>query len=565
MMAAEWPALPYKGLSYYGSEDVQLFASRERDVERIASRLADFNTKILILHGRTGCGKSSFLRAGLIPYLERPEHGFRFLREQERHEVGSQPEKALFVRSTENPLSQLAEEVYEFCSRPFPVETPIGKRNIDLPGILNNYSESHEDFVEICGQDQATLNDVLGDLADALPGTLVIVIDQAEEVLTLWQGTDEEAEKEGTPKDKFFDFLANFTTMKIDLKLLVTIRTEFFGEFFNEIHGREWRTENIRQEVLKGLTRDQIVAAIKHPTNHARYSFKYAEGVPETIASDLKATPVKGGELPVMQIVCGRLYEAAKERAHGVDPVIITMRGYKDLGGLHRQVYYHVEDVLRRLSAGEGVEGAEETDEEVDKWCQVLDLLVRVQADGTVTTEQKTKDSLEQKANDIRCKISFTTAAEFLADQKQRILQRIELFNIKNKRQTICYSLGHDAIGLALTSWKEQKDFKEFFDRVLREDLENRFVKSFVRTERRKFVRFVSMFGALWALYTGALIYFFSQYTSDLSLFVRPIRSISYVLIILLIFLSLVFIRYRRYKRSISTSKQWLDGLSSDR
>ena len=65
-----WPREPYKGLSYYNPEDELLFAGRESDIDDCVGFLAELRTRTLIVHGRTGCGKSSFLRAGLIPALE---------------------------------------------------------------------------------------------------------------------------------------------------------------------------------------------------------------------------------------------------------------------------------------------------------------------------------------------------------------------------------------------------------------------------------------------------------------------------------------------------------------
>src|SRR5262249_9648662 len=65
------PPEPYLPLSTFGPEHRALFAGREEDVVRFASLLGDHVTRMLVLHGESGVGKSSFLRAGVIPYLER--------------------------------------------------------------------------------------------------------------------------------------------------------------------------------------------------------------------------------------------------------------------------------------------------------------------------------------------------------------------------------------------------------------------------------------------------------------------------------------------------------------
>jgi WD40 repeat protein/DNA-binding SARP family transcriptional activator len=58
---------PYKGLAPYGAEDTQLFFGRERLVDELVGRLHD--TSLLAIVGASGSGKSSVLRAGLVPAL----------------------------------------------------------------------------------------------------------------------------------------------------------------------------------------------------------------------------------------------------------------------------------------------------------------------------------------------------------------------------------------------------------------------------------------------------------------------------------------------------------------
>jgi hypothetical protein len=54
---------------FYGIE-VACCSPGDRDVDACIQRFSSAETRILLLHGNTGCGKSSFLRAGLIPGLK---------------------------------------------------------------------------------------------------------------------------------------------------------------------------------------------------------------------------------------------------------------------------------------------------------------------------------------------------------------------------------------------------------------------------------------------------------------------------------------------------------------
>ena len=58
---------PYKGLTYYTEDDRDIFFGRERLSDDLAARLE--TTAFLLVAGASGSGKSSLLRAGVIPRL----------------------------------------------------------------------------------------------------------------------------------------------------------------------------------------------------------------------------------------------------------------------------------------------------------------------------------------------------------------------------------------------------------------------------------------------------------------------------------------------------------------
>jgi len=60
-------ACPWRGLASYDAEDVDTFFGREDDVAACLTRLAD--TRLLVLAGPSGSGKSSLMKAGLVPAL----------------------------------------------------------------------------------------------------------------------------------------------------------------------------------------------------------------------------------------------------------------------------------------------------------------------------------------------------------------------------------------------------------------------------------------------------------------------------------------------------------------
>ena len=58
---------PYRGLAGYGSDDAGVFVGRERLTAALAGRLAD--SRVVVITGASGSGKSSAVRAGLVPAL----------------------------------------------------------------------------------------------------------------------------------------------------------------------------------------------------------------------------------------------------------------------------------------------------------------------------------------------------------------------------------------------------------------------------------------------------------------------------------------------------------------
>ncbi|MFY9553541.1 MAG: winged helix-turn-helix domain-containing protein [Blastocatellia bacterium] len=88
-------ARPYKFLDYYTERDASLFFGREEEVEGICSQILAHRS--FILHGRSGVGKSSILRAGLMPRLK------------------SQGHLVFVVRSFTDPVHQMVSALSRVC------------------------------------------------------------------------------------------------------------------------------------------------------------------------------------------------------------------------------------------------------------------------------------------------------------------------------------------------------------------------------------------------------------------------------------------------------------------
>ncbi len=62
--------LPYKYLDYFEAEDADLFFGREEDLEKVSREIWSSSSGIVVLCGRSGVGKTSLIKAGLVPRLK---------------------------------------------------------------------------------------------------------------------------------------------------------------------------------------------------------------------------------------------------------------------------------------------------------------------------------------------------------------------------------------------------------------------------------------------------------------------------------------------------------------
>ena len=90
---------PFKGLGFFDEADASLFFGREELVARLLDRLTSSSQvpsspRFLAVVGASGSGKSSLVRAGLIPALRRQPHASRW--------------RVVVLTSTAHPLQSLA-------------------------------------------------------------------------------------------------------------------------------------------------------------------------------------------------------------------------------------------------------------------------------------------------------------------------------------------------------------------------------------------------------------------------------------------------------------------------
>jgi WD40 repeat protein len=388
------PETPYRPLTPYDMEDRPLLVGRDGAIERLAAIVDEPPTRILVLHGQSGVGKASLVRAGVIPYLEDDSVGYRFLRDRSEAEEGPADEAdypVLAIRPTHNFPAQLARGLCAYCARPYSYATPTGRTVVvDLPALLSDVvgaaasagpaadeedeggqvaASSHavtekpsagfsgpspgpESRVPQPGTVQAALRAeggllarLLEGLSERLPHELVLLLEQAEELFTLTRDTRR--------RRRALDLLSGLAAASGRFKVIVSVRTQFFGRLAQRADGSPgWRSY-----LLRGLDAGTLAEAIELPTAREpvpytdeipfdKYGFAYDDGVARDIARDAVEAGREGREtpLPVVQVVCAQLADLARSR----EDRVVRAADWRALGGADGALARYVQAVINR-------------------------------------------------------------------------------------------------------------------------------------------------------------------------------------------------------------------------
>jgi hypothetical protein len=178
-----------------------------------------------------------------------------------------------------------------------------------------------------------------------LPGKLILVIDQAEEVPT---HTNDELEL----KEKalaFFEFLENIYLRNIDVRIVVAMRTEYYGRFRDELSisddrlGSRPKSGGIEPYLLRPLRNPgALFRIVMAPTLVSIYKFKFDENAARRIVSDLLEMFPHGSITPLLQIICAKLYSDLEGGAGKIE-----LEHYVSFGGAYRMAIKYIDQGVR--------------------------------------------------------------------------------------------------------------------------------------------------------------------------------------------------------------------------
>ncbi len=270
---------PYKGLRAFQEADAEDFFGRQRLVERLVTRFSEAGARgrLLTVVGPSGSGKSSVVRAGLLPAIRRD----------------AVPGSSQWFVTSMVPGTHPFEEL----------EVALRRLATGQLGHLGEFMASdHRGIARAVKQVLPTEGD-----------DLLLVIDQFEELFTLCA--------DDAMRRAFIDGLvAAVSDPRSRLRVVLTLRADFYD--------RPLRYADLAPLVESGtvavspLTADELERAIVEPADRSGASFE--PGLVARIIADFVDQP---GALPLLQYAMTELFD---DHVVGV----LTIEAYERLGGL---------------------------------------------------------------------------------------------------------------------------------------------------------------------------------------------------------------------------------------
>ncbi|MGI2902546.1 caspase family protein [Tolypothrix sp. VBCCA 56010] len=333
---------PYRGLKSFEEEHSQLFFGRKKLISKLAEFMSD--RPLTVVLGASGSGKSSLVKAGLIPYLKLGMghrawgighgasgigHGAsgrqcvgRVSRLEAPAVIGH---GASFYSHCPLPIAQFPiPQEWRILAPVRPGESPFVALNKTLiKENLPTFAEPSQAFE----QELLNLYQSVSEWSDLNPqAKLLLVIDEFEELVTVCQ--DE------TESQKLFEGLARaIKAFPEQLRIVVTLRNDFEPQFRNTPLEPYWESGRF---VMPKISRQELRSCIVEPAA-AKVMYFEPPSLVEEVIDEVAQMP---GALPLLSFTLSELYlkyiQSVKEGKR--NNRAITQSDYAELGGVTRSL-----------------------------------------------------------------------------------------------------------------------------------------------------------------------------------------------------------------------------------
>jgi WD40 repeat protein/class 3 adenylate cyclase len=289
--------VPYKGLEAFQPQDAEFFFGREELVADLAARLA--GSAFLAVVGPSGSGKSSAVRAGLVPAIWAGAHGL----------AESRSWKVVLMTPGAHPLEELAVRL-------------AAERGLSPGAVL---ADLQRDPHNLCLAVRQQLLDLPPD------ARLVLIVDQAEEVFTLCRNEEERAQ--------FLEALAHAAAETAQTVVVLALRADFYGHCAS--YPALAALVQDHQSLVGPMREAEIRRAIELPANKA--GLQLEPGLVTRILEDVGSEP---GSLPLLSHALLETWSRREDDR-------MTLRAYLDSGGVRGAIARTADAVYEGLEPGQ--------------------------------------------------------------------------------------------------------------------------------------------------------------------------------------------------------------------
>ncbi len=310
---------PYPGLRPFEHWEAEVFFGRDAHIDRLLEILKA--QRFLAVIGHSGSGKSSLVRAGLLPLLPLGAIG-----------TGSDWRIAI-MRPGDRPLHSLAQAV----SQAYDYDIPLGN------GPDTHTANSTASLEAELHRGPLGLVRLVEDLRKSVSdheASLLVLVDQFEEIFTYAAVGHQQANE----ADAFVDLLLHARDAReARLFIVLTMRTDFLGNCVRFLKLPD--AINRAQYLTPRLNRDELNAVIAGPARLFGVEIN-----PDLVVELTNAIGGDSDQLPILQHALARMWAAR--------PAENSSLGFSDLkriGGLEQALTGHAEEILQGLESRQKV------------------------------------------------------------------------------------------------------------------------------------------------------------------------------------------------------------------
>jgi len=416
---------PYKGLNRFNASDRDRFYGRDKLIRRLLDAIN--GSGLTLVAGASGSGKSSVIRAGVIPEL--------------KQSLASQGLKDFIFTPGQDPF----ESLYR-C----------------LLSEEKDYRFSESDARIALSRSPDTLLKVI----EKLKGNgerWIWFIDQFEELFT--NCGDE------TIRQNFINGLAKvFMSGNQSVRIVLAMRADFLEQFsFYPILSAIANRNNLH--LVSEMHPDELRQAIEQPA--AKNGVVFETGLVEQIIKDVQG---QRGYLPLLQYTLNLLWETECNNFGGdgraeIEDRTLNISTYKQLEGVRGALQTRVNNIYRDLSSDQ---------QSVTKQI-FLKLVNIVDADGGSRPVSRRANQNEFEGKDVEEKLLATFIKENLlvSNTEYQSNEGLDFRNTSGKKQFATVEIAHEIL---LSSWDELK-------RWLEEEKESIILKNYLADEANRWHR----------------------------------------------------------------------------